>query len=1075
MSKEQDSLTSSTSAVKLKKPTGFQKFIAEASGSSTSQSKAIKTPPTERKDKNWFLAGNWERTSWQADSPTPDRKTSSEKRTEKEKTVHLPTGESVSGDWNDDKIEGRVTILYPNEDKFEGFISNGKRIAGKMTLKTGQVQYESAWSNDCPLAHGKLSFKNGIYLGDVLISPVGKFQFKTFAVTRHGYGKMGSTAGKSKYLGYWRNDKCHGFGVHVSNSGEKYWGGWKDGVKSGFGVELQPDGSYYEGSFQNGFRKGKGKLAMPNGDSIVGEWHQDRLLNGSYTKGSIEDIPKSLFGIFRARLDAPLTTDQKVEISSPGKWTQLIDTVLEDFVIKPKEISNLELILKEHTKQPAKTRLETTFLPALQLISIHEQFAYNFNWDYESATSLRHASNVFNLRSAVDDIQSFLFSIADYIFARTENADPTHKKRISQMCSESVFPMVHDTLMDLYNLVNHTNNDLLYAKILELGPCSPREVGVNPKFIPACFHHPTIKQLTTSDQKSGSGGAFKTVKTPSKEKSSHALLRSKANHKLNFDPSKVAHLEEPTDHDRHHTRRDSDDAGPSGDQSPRGHGSLSRRPSTRGSLSSDDPTAQSIVPKLRTGRSSRNLAQEGKEITPRETSPNGKKLTKKTTQRSLTDPDESAKLNEKEGLKSGRSHSGPGRSSVNKHGRSVGTSPSPGPESRKSTDLAHRVESRGRSGGTSPVDGKSADSSPLRLSTENAQKSTDSDKKSGESPKSTNPNSPKATDLSSNNNQQPPSPPETRKVGVVPALQPVVVVAGPSEEEGGSGGIPSNPAKRSSVSGPTSDSLASTPRSSSSIRNTTIANLLQKQREKSESTANTSLGGSGSVSKNERTSPEGGSPKVTSIEEGQVGTSDEKIGSFGSDGSSESHTLENQLPLSGSGTSIVQLPEIPKESPKEFGLSVMIPDPRMSGRKRDGVDKPLPSPKRPGRDRGFRTAGEFPMPISKDPPPSPSTVPPLLYAQAHEALRLINDMDPSDPKFLDLSVIEDTSGNEFSFLDPTYVDPETGGLGRGAIAWTNQTPAPEQNGKNDVKASDGKRPFHKYWKLDKDNKAALGM
>lgn len=39
---------------------------------------------------------------------------------EKEKTVHLPTGESVSGDWNDDKIEGRVTILYPNEDKFEG-------------------------------------------------------------------------------------------------------------------------------------------------------------------------------------------------------------------------------------------------------------------------------------------------------------------------------------------------------------------------------------------------------------------------------------------------------------------------------------------------------------------------------------------------------------------------------------------------------------------------------------------------------------------------------------------------------------------------------------------------------------------------------------------------------------------------------------------------------------------------------------------------------------------------------------------------------------------------------------------
>lgn len=177
---------------------------------------------------------------------------------------------------------------------------------------------------------------------------------------------------------------------------------------------------------------------------------------------------------------------------------------------------------REHTKQPAKTRLETTFLPALQLISIHEQFAYNFNWDYESATSLRHASNVFNLRSAVDDIQSFLctsyvltspqkhvplltgrcldtllfhedssldcqiflfqtlwllqnpcqaetvltmhqnslllvlVSIADYIFARTENADPTHKKRISQMCSESVFPMVHDTLMDLYNLVVRT-------------------------------------------------------------------------------------------------------------------------------------------------------------------------------------------------------------------------------------------------------------------------------------------------------------------------------------------------------------------------------------------------------------------------------------------------------------------------------------------------------------------------------------------------------------------------------------------------------------------------------------------
>ena len=72
----------------------------------------------------------------------------------------------------------------------------------------------------------------------------------------NGYGEAIWNIGKKAnlYVGEWKNDMPHGYGVYLKIDGGKYEGEWKEGQWHGKGTYTQPDGKKYIGEFRNGER-----------------------------------------------------------------------------------------------------------------------------------------------------------------------------------------------------------------------------------------------------------------------------------------------------------------------------------------------------------------------------------------------------------------------------------------------------------------------------------------------------------------------------------------------------------------------------------------------------------------------------------------------------------------------------------------------------------------------------------------------------------------------------------------------------------------------------------------------------
>lgn len=53
------------------------------------------------------------------------------------------------------------------------------------------------------------------------------------------------------FIGEYRNDTRHGFGVCTFPNGYRYEGEWAGGKKHGRGIEIYPNGHRFSGIFQN--------------------------------------------------------------------------------------------------------------------------------------------------------------------------------------------------------------------------------------------------------------------------------------------------------------------------------------------------------------------------------------------------------------------------------------------------------------------------------------------------------------------------------------------------------------------------------------------------------------------------------------------------------------------------------------------------------------------------------------------------------------------------------------------------------------------------------------------------------
>lgn len=103
------------------------------------------------------------------------------------------------------------------------------------------------------------------------------------------------------YKGDLVNNKKHGTGTYVWNSGGRYVGDYVDDFQHGKGTYTWPDGNRYVGDFVKGERTGKGTLTRPSGGRYVGDflkgeqsgkgtytWPGGDRFEGNYVKGKAQ-------------------------------------------------------------------------------------------------------------------------------------------------------------------------------------------------------------------------------------------------------------------------------------------------------------------------------------------------------------------------------------------------------------------------------------------------------------------------------------------------------------------------------------------------------------------------------------------------------------------------------------------------------------------------------------------------------------------------------------------------------------------------------------------------------------------
>lgn len=72
------------------------------------------------------------------------------------------------------------------------------------------------------------------------------------------------------YRGEWVDDRYHGQGKLILNTGEIYEGRFENGLKNGIGILEHIDGSIYEGDWKDGKIQGMGTYRWKNGKSYTG-------------------------------------------------------------------------------------------------------------------------------------------------------------------------------------------------------------------------------------------------------------------------------------------------------------------------------------------------------------------------------------------------------------------------------------------------------------------------------------------------------------------------------------------------------------------------------------------------------------------------------------------------------------------------------------------------------------------------------------------------------------------------------------------------------------------------------------
>ena len=187
-----------------------------------------------------------------------------------------PVDGGFDGSFINGVLNGAGVVLYGSFGCYEGILKEGKRSGiGKMTYKNPKFQclnltesegvYMGKWRNDERHGFGLMHWKSGlVYEG----------QF----IRDHRHRVQGTLALPSgeRYDGEWQHGLMHGQARYQNGRGTTFTGEFVSGHPIRTGELSLPDGSYYKGEILDMQPGGKGTQTFSNGDTYIGDFQNGK-------------------------------------------------------------------------------------------------------------------------------------------------------------------------------------------------------------------------------------------------------------------------------------------------------------------------------------------------------------------------------------------------------------------------------------------------------------------------------------------------------------------------------------------------------------------------------------------------------------------------------------------------------------------------------------------------------------------------------------------------------------------------------------------------------------------------------
>lgn len=171
-----------------------------------------------------------------------------------------------SGCLSGDCKSGQGIFAYPDGSKYEGQFLNGKFHGQGVFYFANGDKYEGQFSENYPDGQGTRIYaadnhqesgewRQGEFVGSSLIESgkAGCIQ----GDCADGKGTYIYKEGSAKYVGDFKNDLPHGYGICTYANGDRYRGEWQEGAFGGKGTLYLRDGTVVDGYWRNGEYIGK--------------------------------------------------------------------------------------------------------------------------------------------------------------------------------------------------------------------------------------------------------------------------------------------------------------------------------------------------------------------------------------------------------------------------------------------------------------------------------------------------------------------------------------------------------------------------------------------------------------------------------------------------------------------------------------------------------------------------------------------------------------------------------------------------------------------------------------------------